>query len=146
MKKILSIFIVLLFTFGSLALAYSPYAPHYYHGDHRVYHYRDHGWWLGGALVTGLAIGAIIDSPPPMISVMYVNGYPYYYDGRYYYQAVDGGYMVIPTPQPTPVVHSVVEIPGDFTKVQFKGETFYVHGPFWYIYTPKGLLRVSEPT
>ena len=68
-----------------------------YHHPRGYHWYRGH-WWLGGAIVTGLTVGAIIATLPPHYSVIYVGGVPYYYDGAYYYRTCPGGYVVVTNP------------------------------------------------
>jgi hypothetical protein len=126
-------------------------------GHHDRYRYHDGGWWLGGAVVTGLAVGAIIESLPPRHDILYVGGNPYYFDGTYYYQQTPQGYVVVqPYPQPVVIQQSqlrVVEppavvqgVPPGFLPVIVNHSKYYLHNGTWYIYTSSGLLRVEDPT
>ena len=73
-----------------------------YRGDR--HYYRDGSWYrhdsLGASIVvSALAIGALIDSLPPIHTTVVVEGNPYYHDDRYYYRrSSQGGYVVVPTP------------------------------------------------
>jgi hypothetical protein len=96
----------------------------------RGYHYYRNNWWLGDAIVTSLALGTVLTSLPPSYRLVYINGYPYYYDGLYYYQAAPEGYVVVnptivqasPVIVQTPVETGVITInvpnsDGSFTPV-----------------------------
>jgi len=117
-------------------------------GHRGHYRYHDGGWWMGGALVGALVAGAIIESLPPHYNVVYVNGFPYYYDGSYYYIRTEGGYQVVESPQPVVVVAQpvTVVVPHDYIPVQFRGETYYVHNGHWFELRDGGLHEVSDPT
>jgi hypothetical protein len=94
MKKLVSILLVLamLCSVGP-AFAWGGHGGHSRYGGGRYRYYGGH-YWLGGAIVSGLIMGAIIESlNRPQIVV--VNGGRYYYDGNYYYQQCPGGYVVV---------------------------------------------------
>ena len=99
MKKLLAFLLVavMLFSFSS-AYAW----PGEYHHP-RGYHYYGGHWWLGDAIVAGLAVGTILVTLPPHYSTVYVGNVPYYYDGAYYYQRGPSGYVVV-QPVTAPVV------------------------------------------
>ena len=75
-------------------------------GGHRVYkHYnRDGKWYKRGLfgidmVVATLAIGTLVQAPPPQSTVVMTQVGPYYYDGSTYYaQSPYGGYVVVQAP------------------------------------------------
>jgi hypothetical protein len=67
------------------------------------YYYSGGNWWLGNAIVAGLVAGAVVASLPPRCETVYVGGYPYYYDGSYYYQRSPNGYVVVEPVEGEPV-------------------------------------------
>ena len=56
------------------------------------------GWFGFGIAVSVLALGALIDFLPPRHITVVVQGTLYYYDGSYYRQAPNGGYVVVTPP------------------------------------------------
>jgi hypothetical protein len=69
---------------------------------HFGYRFTGGHWWFGDAVVTGLVVGAVVESLPPH-EVVYVNDVPYYYDGTYYYQTCPDGYVVVEPNEGKPV-------------------------------------------
>ncbi len=93
-------------------------------GRREAYHWRGghwyrSGWFWGGAVVSALALGALVASLPPRYTVVRTGGLTYYYDGSYYYRACPGGYEVVPAPvvvvEPAPVVIAPVAAPNMVT-------------------------------
>ena len=132
MKRVLALMLILVLCVSNISYAWPDRDRGWGHRD--GYRYHDGGWWVGGALVGGLALGAIIASLPPRVT--YVNGY--YYDGTYYYQQTPDGYVVV-----EPSV--VVSIPPDFQPVQWRGTTYYTRDNRWYIVTTSGLVQIENP-
>ena len=122
-RVILANFCILILIFSFIALVGCERG--YYRGDNRGYigadnrgynggdrhYYRDGRWYTHDSrgneiAVDALAIGARIESLPPLHTTVVVQDAPYYRDDRYYYrQAPEGGYVVVPEPakvQPQP--------------------------------------------
>jgi hypothetical protein len=157
MKRVISLFVLCVF------MATTSYAYWGWGGDrHDRYEYRGGHYWLGGAIVGGLALGALVmalDHP----RVVVVNGYQYYYDGNYYYTQTPNGYVVVQPPvivQPAPVVVAAPQpvvvqevaqpviihsVPKEFEPVQWRGQTYFVRGNKWFVNTEKGLVEVPDP-
>ncbi|MBF0479147.1 MAG: hypothetical protein HQL26_06655 [Candidatus Omnitrophica bacterium] len=74
----------------------------YNHGER--YHYREGRWykrgWFGWEFaVSGLVIGALVESLPPRHTTVVVDNDSYYYDKNVYYQQLpDGSYIVVQPP------------------------------------------------
>ena len=74
------------------------------HGGGDRYSYRGGHWYRSGAFwtqtaVEALVVGAMINSLPPRIQPVTVNGAIYYTDGQYYYlPSANGGYVVVAPP------------------------------------------------
>ena len=115
-KKFLLVLLVAVMVFTSVVPAFAWGDGHsghaYYRGGH--WYRGGNGWFpfLGG-VVTGLVVGEIVSQPPRLQPVI-VNGYQYYTDGAYYYQATPSGYVVV---QP-PVQQVVVQQPPQVVYVQ----------------------------
>jgi hypothetical protein len=141
MKRVLTLVLVSIFLTSGCAFADWGFGGW---GHHDRYRYHDGGYWLGGALVTGLALGAIIESLPPHAT--YVNGY--YYDGTYYYQQTPNGYIVVqPTQQVVIVQQPVCETPRDLISVDYRGMHYFVHGEHWFQLDNRcDLIEVRDPT
>ena len=77
-------------------------------GEVHVYEDND-GWRLAAGVATGMAIGAMIRTPPPAYTTVVVSGSPYYYaEGSYYTEVYNGGevaYQVV-----APPVGAVVQV------------------------------------
>ena len=118
-RQMLGVFYILIsvFTFISLGGCEVGYGRGgnrgYIRGDNRAdrHYYRDGRWYKHDSsgneiAVDILAIGALIESLPPIHTTVVVGGAPYYHDDRYYYRQVpNGGYAVVQAPvivQPKP--------------------------------------------
>ncbi len=114
----------------------------WHHGGERHY-YRDgrwyrHGWFGFDWLVTGLALGALIDALPPRHTTVVVQGVPYYYgDNHYYRQAPNGGYVVVsppvlvqpPVPESETVTINIPNSRGGYTAVVLRRAGYGYVGP-----------------
>jgi hypothetical protein len=106
MKKVITFLLIAIMLF-SISPAFA------WHNDYhhpRGYHYYKGRWWLGDAIVAGIALGTIIAELPPHCKTVYVGGVPYYYDGMYYFQRGPAGYIVV-QPAVAPVVVAPPAVP-----------------------------------
>lgn len=106
---------------------------------------RDHGGGgpglFGAAVVSGLAIGAVVASISDRHTTVVVGGAPYYYYDDVYYQSAPGGYVVVAPP----AAASIKEVPDGYEPVILNGTTYYFNNGAYYIYTPYGYQSVPPP-
>ena len=117
MRKVLAMLVVIMFLISNIS--YADWGNADFHagfGGHSDFHggfggwHHDRGWgrggfWRGGhwfvdGVVVSIGVGAILWALPPHYKTVYVAGYPYFYDGVYYYRSnTDGSYIIVEPPQ-----------------------------------------------